>query len=55
MLETLLKHLETAATNGTTEAPAAEKAAETAAEEPKKDDAAAPAEVSRCRRYLLVC
>lgn len=46
MLETLLKHLETAATNGTAEAPAAEKAAEKT-EEPKKDDAAAPAEVSR--------
>lgn len=41
MLETLLTHLDAAASNGAaTEAPAAEKAAE----EPKKDDAA-PAEV----------
>ncbi|CAM9627007.1 unnamed protein product [Scytosiphon promiscuus] len=46
MLETLLKHLDTAAsatTNGSAEAPAAEKTAE----EPKKDDAAAPAEEVR--------
>lgn len=42
LLESLLAHLETAASNGSaTEAPAAEKAAE----EPKKDEAA-PAEVS---------
>lgn len=46
MLETLLKHLDTAAaaaTNGSAEAPAADKTAE----EPKKDEAAAPAEEVR--------
>lgn len=49
MLETLLTHLDAAASNGAaTEAPAAEKAAE----EPKKDDAA-PAEVSL--RRLAFC
>lgn len=47
MLEALLAHLDTAATNGSAaaEAPAAEKTAESAAEEPKKDETT-PAEVS---------
>lgn len=52
MLEALLAHLDTAATNGSAaaeEAPAADKTAESADGETKKDEAA-PAEVS-----LLSC
>lgn len=51
MLETLLKHLDTAATattNGSAEAPAAEKTTE----EPKKDEVAAPAGEVSWRRLL---